>query len=93
MATRRNTKMTDDVELPDEIELPDLEEVTIEDELDEEVPAPPARKYFSHANCDHARKGEAGKAARAACRKAIRQWLAAEAEYGADEDVEVDIAV
>lgn len=34
--------------------------------------APPARKYMSHANCDHARQGEAGKKARAACRRAMR---------------------
>lgn len=51
------------------------------DEAPVTVAAPPARKYFSHANCDHARQGEAGKAARAACRNAHKAWLKAEAEF------------
>ena len=53
--------------------------------------APPAnnRKYFSHANCSHPRKGEAGKAARAKCRADIRKWLAAEEEANAPVDVAV----
>lgn len=45
------------------------------------VPAPAGRKYMSHENCDHERKGEAGKAARQACRRAHRAWFAAEAEF------------
>ena len=40
-----------------------------------------ARKYMSHENCDHARKGEAGKAARQVCRRNHRAWFAAEAEW------------
>lgn len=43
--------------------------------------AKPARKYMSHENCDHARKGEAGKAARQVCRRNHRAWFAAEAEW------------
>ena len=45
------------------------------------VPAPKNRKYMSHEGCDHARKGEAGKAARQVCRRNHRAWFAAEAEY------------
>lgn len=93
--TRRTTPVvTDDVEVPDEIEIldedlavdddPIVDDVDVEDD-DVEVERP-ARKYFSHANCDHARKGEAGKAARAQCRRAIRNYLAAEAEFLATEE-------
>ncbi len=46
-----------------------------------EPPVAPSRKYMSHENCDHERKGEAGKAARQACRRAHRAWFAAEAEF------------
>ena len=72
-------------EILEDINLDDIEEV---EEVEDEEQAAPARKYFSHANCDHARKGEAGKAARAACRRAIRTWLAAEAD-----EVVADVAV
>ena len=86
MAARRTRKNAElDVNLDDLdagtdtiIEDPILEDA--DDDVAEEVAAP-KRKYFSHANCSHARKGEAGKAARAACRRAIRQWLNAEAEF------------
>ena len=78
MAARRNTKnIVSDI---------DLVEAPVEND------APPARKYFSHANCDHARKGEAGKAARATCRRAHRAWFTAEAEYLASQE-SVDSAV
>ena len=56
-------------------------DVELDAEVNDDAPKVPARKYFSHSNCDHARKGEAGKAARAACRRSIRSWLKAEAEY------------
>ena len=48
-------------------------------------------RYMSHANCGHATKGEAGKRARAACRRTITAWLNAEAEYleSANDDVSV----
>lgn len=60
--------------------------VTADVALDEApVTVAPARKYFSHANCDHARKGEEGKAARAACRNAHKAWLKAEAEFLASD--------
>lgn len=73
MAARRNTKT---VVVNDEL---DIDAPVVESPA--EVTTPPARKYFSHANCDHARKGDEGKAARAACRNAHRKWFAAEAEY------------
>ena len=73
MAARRNTKnLVSDIDI--------VEEAPVEND------APPARKYFSHANCDHARKGEAGKAARATCRRAHRAWFTAEAEYLASQE-------
>lgn len=70
----------------------DLDDVSDATPVVNDTPAAPstARKYFSHANCDHARSGEAGKAARATCRRNIRAWLAAEAEHLASD---VDIAV
>ena len=75
MAARRNTKnIVSDI---------DLVEAPVEADSSA---APPARKYFSHANCDHARKGEAGKAARATCRRAHRAWFTAEAEYLASQE-------
>ena len=49
----------------------------------------PNRKYMSHANCDHPRKGEEGKAARAQCRRAHRAYLAAEAEFLAGTPIAV----
>lgn len=65
-------------------------DIEIVEDAVETVATAPARKYFSHANCTHARKGEAGKAARATCRRDIRAWLAAEAAFLAEG---VDIAV
>lgn len=56
-----------------------------------EAEAPKARKYFSHSNCDHARKGEEGKAARAACRRSYHAWFNAEAEYLAGEGIAVAV--
>ena len=77
MAARRNTKnIVSDI---------DLVEAPVEND------APPARKYFSHANCDHARKGEEGKAARAACRRSYHAWFNAEAEYLAGEGIAVAV--
>ena len=72
MAARRSTKkpVSADIDL--------IEEEPKNDAPDAKAPS---RKYFSHANCDHARKGEAGKAARATCRRNHRAWFAAEAEY------------
>ena len=52
----------------------------------ETPPAPKARKYMSHEGCDHARKGEAGKAARQVCRRNHRAWFAAEAEWLASQE-------
>lgn len=76
--TRRTTKAASL-----EIDVPDTEvsEPNIDNAVD--VTPSPKRKYFSHENCSHARKGDAGKAARAQCRRAIRSWLAAEAEFNA----------
>lgn len=98
--TARKSRSTKVAEL--DVNLEDLDDTSaeiaqdamaLEDDADDETPEPaPARKYFSHANCDHARKGEAGKAARAACRRAIRSYLAAEAEFLA-EDSDVNVAV
>lgn len=64
-----------------EIELPTVEDVIENTDDVTTVDVPPARKYFSHANCEHATKGDAGKAARAMCRRNVRAWLNAEAEY------------
>ena len=84
MAARRNRKAAEI-----DVKLDDLEPNT--DVIVEDVPEEPKRKYFSHANCDHARKGDVGKAARAQCRRNIRAWLAAEAEF-LNENAE-DVAV
>ena len=75
MTARRTNRKTVNVDI-------DVPEVA-------DAPVAPARKYFSHANCDHARKGDEGKAARAACRNAHRKWFAAEAEYLAEVSVAV----
>lgn len=76
-STRRIAKA--DVEVLDEaIIVTPTETVIVNDDA---VPAPPARKYMSHEGCDHARKGEAGKAARQVCRRNHRAWFAAEAEW------------
>lgn len=56
------------------------------DATDVQELAKPARKYMSHENCDHARKGEAGKAARQVCRRNHRAWFAAEAEFLASQE-------
>ena len=69
-----------------EVEIPDVIDHETGVTADEAVKAP---KYFSHANCDHPRKGDAGKAARAACRRAIRTWLNAEAEFLQEDKVAV----
>lgn len=87
MATRRNTTRkaaTVDVNVDDVVNH-DTGETT-----DEATPTS-NRKYMSHANCTHARQGEAGKIARAKCRRDIRAWLAAEAEFLANENVEVAV--
>ena len=89
MTARRTTRKaaTVDIEVPEEPVINDAPIVI------EEAPAAPAtnRKYFSHANCSHPRKGEAGKAARAKCRAGIRAYLKAEAEW--KESLTVDVAV
>lgn len=73
--TRRTTRKAVDTDIvPEDLNLDDTPVIV--------APEPaPNRKYMSHANCTHARKGEAGKLARAACRKAIRSYLAAEQEF------------
>jgi broad specificity phosphatase PhoE len=94
-ATRTRTRKTTkpvaeiDVDLDDLVTeaLDNADAVELEEDATDDTPeAAPARKYFSHANCDHARKGDAGKTARAACRRAIRAWLAAKAEFDAEEE-------
>lgn len=90
--TRRTTRKAVDTEVsvPEDLVLDDTPVIV----ADAPVVAPPVsnRKYMSHANCTHARKGEAGKLARAACRKAIRSYLAAEQEFLANNASD-DIAV
>lgn len=89
MTARRTTRKatTVDIEVPEE---PVIESPAV---IDEPVATnvTPNRKYFSHANCDHPRKGEAGKAARAKCRAGIRAYLKAEVEW--KESLSVDVAV
>lgn len=78
--TRRTTRKAVDTDIvPEDLVLDDTPVIV----ADAPVVAPPVsnRKYFSHANCDHARQGEAGKKARAACRAAHRAYLAAEADH------------
>ncbi|AZS06628.1 hypothetical protein SEA_JACOREN57_65 [Mycobacterium phage JacoRen57] len=82
MTARRTRKAPASIDVAVE----DLEpntDVIVEDApvVDDDPDPAPARKYMSHANCDHPRKGEAGKAARAQCRRAHRAWFAAEAEW------------
>ena len=91
MTARRTTRKaaTVDIDVPDEAVIDDAPIVI--DNTEVAAPATPNRKYFSHANCDHARKGEAGKAARAKCRAGIRAYLKAEAEW--KESLAVDVAV
>ena len=89
MTARRTTRKaaSTDVIIPadDELNLPEVN-VTRDVVMTDAVPAPPARKYMSHENCDHARQGEAGKAARQVCRRNHRAWFAAEAEWLASQE-------
>jgi hypothetical protein len=109
MAARRTRKAPiADIILDDEIEVVDHETGVTNDELinwdgdviadvvvaDDDAPAAPSRKYMSHENCDHPRKGDAGKAARAACRRKHRAWFAAEAAFLAEShDTDLNVAV
>lgn len=79
MATRTRTKAAVDINLDDVPDAP----------IDAVTEFAPPRKYMSHEHCGHARKGEAGKNARANCRRAHRAWFAAEIEYMASLDVAV----
>ena len=87
MTARRTTRkaVSTDIIIPEDLpEVNVTRDVKIVDgETGEIVVADtkPARKYMSHENCDHARKGEAGKAARQVCRRNHRAWFAAEAEW------------
>lgn len=77
MTARRTTRKaaTADVAVEEPI---NVEPTPVPEEV---VAKAPTRKYMSHENCDHARKGEAGKAARQVCRRNHRAWFAAEAEW------------
>ena len=94
MTARRTTRkaVSTDIIIPATEDLPEVNvtrDVKIVDgETGEIVVADtkPARKYMSHENCDHARKGEAGKAARQVCRRNHRAWFAAEAEWLASQE-------
>ena len=86
MTARRTTRKTvsADIAVEDTATIvPDTAPVI---ESPDAVPAPSNRKYMSHENCDHARKGEAGKAARQVCRRNHRAWFAAEAEWLASQE-------
>jgi hypothetical protein len=74
MARRTSTKA---IEVNTDIELDNEPEETTDN-----------RKYMSHNGHGHAQKGEAGKKARAACRRAHRAWFAAEAEFLASQEKE-----
>ena len=80
MTARRTTRKaaTADIAVPEDTAtvVPEPTTVVVND-----TPSKPARKYMSHENCDHARQGEAGKAARQVCRRNHRAWFAAEAEW------------
>ena len=86
MTARRTTRKaaTADIIIPATEDLPEVN-VTRDVVMTDGV-APKARKYMSHENCDHARKGEAGKAARQVCRRNHRAWFAAEAEWLASQE-------
>ena len=95
MTARRTTRkaVSTDIIIPAEDNLPEVNvtrDVVMTDGVTGEIvvadTAPKARKYMSHENCDHARKGEAGKAARQVCRRNHRAWFAAEAEFLASHD-------
>jgi hypothetical protein len=81
MATRRNTTTRKapvaDVTVDD---MPSVDDVTTEGCEIETPPPATKRRYLSHENCDHDRKGDAGKIARAKCRKALREMVAAASE-------------
>ena len=77
MTARRTTRKAASTD----VIIPADDDVTRDVVMTDAVPAPPARKYMSHENCDHARQGEAGKAARQVCRRNHRAWFAAEAEW------------
>ena len=79
MTARRTTRKAATVE----ISVPD--DIVVTENLDQPTP-PKARKYMSHEGCDHARQGEAGKAARQVCRRNHRLWFAAEAEWLASQE-------
>ena len=85
-STRKAPSIDVDLDLDTNVELPDLpvagEEIVTVDDVD----AKPARKYMSHEHCGHARKGEAGKVARATCRRVHRAWFAAELEWFATDE-------
>ena len=87
MTARRTTRkaVSTDIIIPATEDLPEVN-VTRDVVMVDAVPAPPARKYMSHENCDHARMGEAGKAARQVCRRNHRAWFAAEAEWLASQE-------
>lgn len=93
MATRTRTTKAPSVDVTVDEETPSVQEV-LDSIVDVETPAEPvvvttsSRKYFSHENCEHARKGDAGKAARAACRRSIRSWIAAKEEWEASLKVD-----
>lgn len=100
MTARRapRTKATADIEVPDEPVIEVVSNTTdltndeaIEIVKDVVAASTNNRKYFSHANCDHPRKGEAGKAARAKCRAGIRSYLKAEAEWKESQEVAVAV--
>lgn len=94
MTARRTTRkaVSTDIIIPATEDLPEVNvtrDVKIVDgETGETIvgDTKPARKYMSHENCDHARKGEAGKAARQVCRRNHRAWFAAEAEWLASQE-------
>ena len=75
MATRTRKAVSKEIVVPEG-----------EGEVQEKVEETKGRKYMSHEHCGHARKGEAGKAARAACRRAHRAWFAAELEWFASDE-------
>ena len=75
MTARRTTRKAASTD----VIIPADDDVTRDVVMTDAVPAP--TKYMSHENCDHARKGEAGKAARQVCRRNHRAWFAAEAAY------------
>ena len=91
MTARRTTRkaVSTDIIIPATEDLPEVNVTRDVKIVDGEIvvaDTKPARKYMSHENCDHARKGEAGKAARQVCRRNHRAWFAAEAEWLASQE-------